>query len=223
MACTVLVFLLAGVMCVAASDDCICASPHGHPQDVFCSSDYALRGLVTSGPKKETIKIMQPPDKPLTRNVLSYIVEIREVYRGGQIIRRTTGLQHRNTTLLLPSEVRITTDDNACAAILPLNTEQLIAGYSDGARLEVFSCNWVEPWGNLTVSQQIAVKRYYGRHCACRTSLCSLLDPLGTLLDFECAREHLYCRLRRDGATCGWRSIGRWYRECVLDIHARNN
>lgn len=178
-----------------------------------------LRGLVQSGPVTKTIEIPRPdnPENPWTRSVIVYRVQVQRIYKGENKVKNTTPLKDYPGKVPMPMEVAIYTDNNSCAAQLEQGRDYVLGGYIDGEDLEIFSCNWIQTWNSLSAGQRIGIRRYYGRNCACRTSLCSWMDPLGGMMDYYCGVNNLYCAMRNDQATCSWKDIGRGYRECIKD------
>ncbi|KAK3701709.1 hypothetical protein QZH41_006718 [Actinostola sp. cb2023] len=169
---------------------------------VRSKNDEMIRGLVTSGAQHKTITFPRRDDPSKTswsRNVLHYKVQVINIYKGEKRVRQT--IKDHPGDLSFPIEVTISTDDNECAAKLESGMEYVLGGYIDDNELEIFSCNWIETWKSLGTSERRGITKLYGSNCGCRTSLCSWIDPLGGMMDYYCAMDHMYCAMRKDKAT----------------------
>lgn len=223
---------------------CTCAS--SHPQQLFCDSHFALRGVVTSDEPYEIVADVFENGKEVRKKISKmFELTVIRVYRGIETllgIPITDDQSVKDLPSLQLTAVNITTpyDEEACGINLDVGTQYLIFGTrNEFDQLETKLCNFFAEWDEVEDQTRRGILGDYDCRCRVETGI-TLKDEIpdykikknntcvynispSELVD-ECAMNFLTCRklvtpIRGDGVMeqCVWVE-GKEFNQCRIPV-----
>ncbi|XP_061604328.1 metalloproteinase inhibitor 2-like [Phyllopteryx taeniolatus] len=166
-----------------------CTCGPRHPQEVFCQSDVVITAKVVGAKADGSL------------NPIKYDIQPIKIFKGPQ---------------RLFAVIYTASSSAACGITLTNGAEYLLMArlQSDGS-LYITSCDFYQPWYDLSAMQK-RLLQLYGMGCDCKITLCASL-PCGISSRTECLwtdflpvklangeqAQNFACIKRRDG-SCGW-------------------
>uniref|UniRef100_UPI00358F8524 metalloproteinase inhibitor 3 n=1 Tax=Myxine glutinosa TaxID=7769 RepID=UPI00358F8524 len=170
-----------------------------HPQEMFCSADVVIRGKLFGGRLASEL-----PNSTNQHSMIIYKVKMIKMFQGFDKMHHVSYLQ----TPAPPGLCYLWPQ--------PERKHYLITGRVQEGRLVVNSCDWVQTWQSLSLTQRRSLRFRYRKGCACQIRKCSAWQ-CGVSRESDCwwtdwqwqgkARGHQarhYACLRRAGKSCSW-------------------
>lgn len=186
-----------------------------HPQEQFCSADFAAYARVlpnnyTEEGEKYKIRV--------------YDLKVLKVYKGSDLVINLTDSIQVNAS----GDIALLVKAYVNAVKLENGTEYLLAGIIRNGRMELNVGSWVEKWSDVTHAYQTGISGVYAQNCECHITPCfgAPCKPLKgcdvhvrQLRQFYqgCEWRHSYCVKKEDATACSWHETAE-YINCTNQI-----
>ncbi|CAH3125738.1 unnamed protein product [Pocillopora meandrina] len=184
-----------------------------HPQEQFCSADFAVRAEVL--PKN------QSREENHKQSIFEHDLKIYHIYKGQEKFPEIT--------------INITADNGSFVKAysvhveLRSSTEYFLAGSIKKGEILLNQRSWIQPWKEVTSEQREGIERFYGRNCECHITPacfgatdcvqplkgCQVSHDYHTMQQFYqgCEWRYSYCKKNREATACSWQETAE-YRNC---------
>lgn len=191
-----------------------------HPQELFCSADFAFHARVL--PKKDV-------EEGVKHKICVYDLEIMHLYKGADLLptNRTQDGNRTNSNTSV-SQGSLLVQAYADAVSIAPGNQYILTGVIKDEKIQLNLGSWIEPWSKVTTAYRTGISGVYGQNCACQITPCygrpckhlkGCQVSMRGLREFYqgCKWRHSYCLANKEGAACSWRETAE-YISCVRSI-----
>lgn len=188
-----------------------------HPQEQFCSADFAARAEVLPNNRSR--------EENHRQGIFEHDLQIQEIYKGEEKFKEVS----INITVENGSFVKA----YSTHVQLRSSTEYFLAGSFKKGEIMLSQHSWVQPWKEVTSKQREGIERFYGQNCECHITLacfgeiacvqplqgCQVSHDYHTMRKFYqgCEWRYSYCLKNREATACSWQETAE-YRNCRNNI-----